>query len=512
MKQKITIQFILFYFLSLSLIAQIDITWNGNINNDWATADNWSTGSVPSTDANVEIPSGLTNYPTASGAVTVNTVTMASGTSLLVQNDFTGTITYNRNLASNNWYLISSPVDGEDAFDLLINTGDISENASGQEAIGTYFEGTWTYNYASPFVSGIGYAVKKDTSGNLPFTGTLKTDDVAAESQAGVGTFVLLGNPYPSYIAANTNADSNNNILTINTDELAEATIWLWNASTESYDTKNNASNSFHIAPVQGFFVKKKNNSSTFNITESMQSHGTGATFQKNVRPEIKLSLTSEAISKKSEIYYISGTTKSFDNGYDSSIFGGASHEFVVYTEVAENGTGRKLGIQSLPPSDYENIVIPVGVIAEANKEIIFSTETSNLPTGINVYLEDRIENTFTKLDDANSEYKIKTTEKLDGVGRFYLHTKSSSALSIDSIDLNSIRIYKTNANNLRISGLAQGSSSFKLFNLLGREVLSTSFSTNGNKDIALPNLASGVYIVQLETESGKLNKKITLN
>jgi trimeric autotransporter adhesin len=183
-----------------------------------------------------------------------------------------------------------------------------------------------------------------------------------------------------------------------------------------------------------------------------------------------------------------------------------------VYTEVAENGTGRKLGIQSLPPSDYENIVIPVGVIAEANKEIIFSTETSNLPTGINVYLEDRIENTFTKLDDANSEYKIKTTEKLDGVGRFYLHTKSSSALSIDSIDLNSIRIYKTNANNLRISGLAQGSSSFKLFNLLGREVLSTSFSTNGNKDITLPNLASGVYIVQLETESGKLNKKITLN
>ena len=50
-----------------------------------------------------------------------------------------------------------------------------------------------------------------------------------------------------------------------------------------------------------------------------------------------------------------------------------------------------------------------------------------------------------------------------------------------------------------------------KLFNILGKQVLSSAFTSNGVKDIYLPNLATGVYIVQLETEAGNLNKKIVL-
>jgi hypothetical protein len=40
---------------------------------------------------------------------------------------------------------------------------------------------------------------------------------------------------------------------------------------------------------------------------------------------------------------------------------------------------------------------------------------------------------------------------------------------------------------------------------------MNTSFNANGAKEISLPNLAAGIYIVQLETQSGKLNKKIVL-
>ncbi len=40
---------------------------------------------------------------------------------------------------------------------------------------------------------------------------------------------------------------------------------------------------------------------------------------------------------------------------------------------------------------------------------------------------------------------------------------------------------------------------------------MSSSFKSNGVKDISLPKLAKGVYIVQLTTEAGKLNKKIIL-
>ena len=94
--------------------------------------------------------------------------------------------------------------------------------------------------------------------------------------------------------------------------------------------------------------------------------------------------------------------------------------------------------------------------------------------------------------------------------GRFYLHT-NSEALSTDTALLNSISIYKSNARTLRIVGLQDGKASIKLFNLLGKQVMTSNFNTTGVKELTLPNLSMGVYIVQLETESGKLNKKIVL-
>ena len=38
-----------------------------------------------------------------------------------------------------------------------------------------------------------------------------------------------------------------------------------------------------------------------------------------------------------------------------------------------------------------------------------------------------------------------------------------------------------------------------------------TTFEAATSKDLTLPNLATGIYIIQLETETGKLNKKIIL-
>ena len=69
----------------------------------------------------------------------------------------------------------------------------------------------------------------------------------------------------------------------------------------------------------------------------------------------------------------------------------------------------------------------------------------------------------------------------------------------------------KTNNSNLRITGLQNGEASVKIFNILGKQVLQKSFTANGAKDIPLPNLATGIYIVQLQNEAGSLSKKIIL-
>ena len=155
-------------------------------------------------------------------------------------------------------------------------------------------------------------------------------------------------------------------------------------------------------------------------------------------------------------------------------------------------------------------MVIPVGVKAEAGKEITFSVDALNFPSGINVYLEDKITNTFTRLDKANSNYKVTLESTLEGIGRFYLHTKPS-VLNTADVLLENISIYKTNNSNLRVVGLQKGNATIKLYNILGKQMITTSFEANEIKNISLPNLAKGVYIVQLSNETGKLNKKIII-
>ena len=86
----------------------------------------------------------------------------------------------------------------------------------------------------------------------------------------------------------------------------------------------------------------------------------------------------------------------------------------------------------------------------------------------------------------------------------------SKSALNIDdNIVLENSSIYKSNATTLKIVGLPNGNATIKLFDILGKQVLNTSFKSVGVKEITVPKLATGVYIVHLETETSKLNKKI---
>ncbi|MCI2228206.1 T9SS type A sorting domain-containing protein [Polaribacter sp. MSW13] len=499
--------------------------WNGSTSSDWETAANWSSNSVPnSATANVRIPSGLSNYPTALNSTTVNYGYIESGATLIAQDAFTGTLTYERSLGTNNWYLISSPVTGETVTDFMgahtLATGTINTDNRG---IAKYINDGSAWNYyqdgyagGDTFANGQGYSVSLANPDDISFTGTMPINDVTIPITTDTNGFNLVGNPYPSFIAANNNANGTNNVLKINdtdNDFLTESTIWLWNEGNNSYDIVNHTTNnaSFQIAPGQGFFVSSNGNN-TLSITEAMQSHQGTDTFQRsaNTRTEIQLIVSDGTNTKNADIFYIDGTTTGFDNGYDSSIFGGVSHSFAIYTEAVSNGTGKKLGVQSLPNADLETMIIPVGVKAAAGKEITFTAEAFNLPSDIKVFLEDRATNTFTRLDETDSHYTITLNNALNGIGRFYIHT-TPSVLKVNNNTLNTVSIFKTNTSTIRINGLPQGKATVSLFNVLGKQVVNNSFSANGVKDISLPKLATGIYIVKLQTETGNLTKKIIL-
>ncbi len=497
-------------------------TWDGSESNDWGTATNWS-NDIPNTNSDVVIPMGLANYPTASAAVSVKSVSLASSTSLIAQSTFAGSVTYHRTIPTAgtspaDWYLISSPVIGQD-IDTFVSAEGLATGTGNNLGLGAYNNTTKAWDYyqndasgSGNFISGDGRAISLAAAGDISFTGTLNTDGVGIPITLNANGYNLIGNPYTSYIPANTNANATNNILDINTTSLIQETVWFWNASTDTYDEINQTSASMFIAPAQGFFVLS-NGTNTFNFTEAMQSHQSSDTFQRgttSTRPEINLVMTNGTDTRDTDIFYIDGTTTGWDNGYDSSIFGGVANEFSVYTHLVSDSEGQDLGIQSLPNSGFEEMVIPVGINAVSGTQITLSATVVNFPEGIKVYLEDKEDNSFTTLSDS-SNFSTTLPDNLRGIGRFYLHTNTNT-LSIDDPSINKhVSIYPSSRENLHIVGVQNGKATIQLYNILGKEVLRTSFEGQGVNDITLPILSSGVYIIQLVTEKGTINKKINL-
>ena len=496
-------------------VTPVVIFWNGNEDNEWSNVNNWSTNYLPANNnAVVVIPGGLSNYPTATEPVSVNSVIMNSGSSLIAAGTFTGIITYNRTLIDD-WHLIASPVVGETIENMYLKNNFI-EATNSDIGLASYLYDSNTWNYyknttTGAITSGQGYSSKLASLGDVSFTGTMATTDIAISSFGRTIDYNLVGNPYPSYI----NIES---FLNENSNNLEEKTLWMDRYDDVElkrvYKPISLTSTLKHIAPTQGFFVQPKEESTVLNFTRDMQSHQSVDTFQKtnsSERPEIKLLITNGTSTKYTDIFYIEGTTTGFDNGYDSSIFNSTA-SFSLYTNTITNSSGRKLAIQSLPNSDYESMAVPVGITADADKEITFSATAINLPAGIKVYLEDRELNVFTELIAVDTDvYKVDLAAAVNGVGRFYLHT-SQKVLDVSYVPiLTNIKIYTTTNTNLRIVGLPEGAKALKLYNIIGQEIMSTSFNTNGVKDIALPNLSKGVYTVQLKIGSEIIREKIFL-
>ena len=449
--------------------------------------------------------------PTGDSITTVDGTVLNAGASLIAEgtSTVTGNVTYNRNLATTNWYLMSSPVVGETYDDTYVTANSIASGTLDNRGIALYTSSNDSWNYmqsgeTATFTSGNGYSVKRSATGDISFTGTLNVADVGVTLSNYGNRFNLLGNPYTSYI---------NSAPFLANAALSETeTIWVYDqtlSTNGSYVVKTLAEN-FILAPGQGFFVKANAAGGSVNFAETNQIH-TSDTFQRTSITEVKIQLSVNDAIQYAKLYYLNTTTTGFDVGYEGEVFGGTTDEFSIYTHLLTDNVGKKYQVQSLPNSEYETMIVPLGVKAAANKEIIISAEALNLPAGVNVFLEDKQTDTFTRLDEANSNYTITLTDNLDGIGRFYLHT-TSSVLSTKNVKQDHISIYKTNNFTLRIVGLSKGTANIKLYNILGKEMMRAAFTSQAVKEIYLPKLAAGIYIVQLKTAAGTTNKKIILN
>ena len=104
----------------------------------------------------------------------------------IVSGTSAGNVTYNRILTSkpaneDGWHLVSFPVAGEVFDNDYVTNNNIASGSDFNLVIATYING-WTY-LQSPSgsissASGIGYSMKRDSNGDVSFTGTINTVDV----------------------------------------------------------------------------------------------------------------------------------------------------------------------------------------------------------------------------------------------------------------------------------------------------------------------------------------------
>ena len=514
-----------------NIVATISTNWTGDVDTNWTDTGNWSNSTLPSGDVDINLFNGKSNYPTVLGSENISvrnllvgasaSLTLNSGSSLIVHGTSSGNVTYKRTLAdtggtdtSDNWYLVSSPVNAQDIDTFIAREGlatGTGTNIGLTEKYNTAID-TWTYYQSgtsvySNFTPGKGFAIKLATAGeDIYFEGTIRGSDQTRTLNTSGNGFNLVANAYTSYMDTATMLSDNAGVL-LDGDE----NIWVWNSVSKSYDVKM-IGEAYKLAPGQAFFVRSDGNDGTLDIKKSYQVHNSSDTFQKTEnRPEIHLSLSDGSLSRRAKIYYTDNATTGFDNGWDGRTFGGITNPFDIFTNLVTGNQGKKYQVQSLPKSDMESTIVPIGITADTGEEITFTAEAMNLPAGLKVFLEDRQTNTFTRLDEANGEYKVTLSQDVNDVGRFYLHT-TAAALSVPEVHLENVSVYTTHATNIRIEGIALGKTQMKLVNMLGKEVLQQKFSSNGVSDIAIPKLARGIYIVQLNTEKGKLNKKIIID
>ncbi|MDG1314186.1 MAG: hypothetical protein P8P29_01510, partial [Flavobacteriaceae bacterium] len=343
----------------------------------WNETTNWSNGALPTSIDNVAVLSGA-EVTLNTDATIVDLKVKANlkinlGKSLIVTGDVTGednNVYYKRILTANavdaeGWHLVASPVSGETYDDAYVTAEGIASGSGNNRGIASYVtsDNSWDYMQAgesNTFTSGLGYTMKRSSTGQVKFIGNLNTNDAgvnATISTVGNG-YNLLGNPYTAFINSQTFLTDNNTNL--------EQQIWVWDQTGGGNYLVKSAGEAFEVAPGQGFFVKA-NNGTTVNFAENNQSAQTTDTFLKtNTESELKLLMNDGENNRFAKIFFTDTATTGFDSGWEGEVFGGIANKVDVFTELVSDNQGKNYQVQSLPISEMESMVIPVGVIAEA--------------------------------------------------------------------------------------------------------------------------------------------------
>ena len=489
------------------------------------------------------------NFSNASSTITLSGVITLNSDSnefamLQVKGSFadpnsSGFIDYKKHMVSaSTWELAGSPVSSLSINTFVNSNSDIADNGS-QYGIGVYDNtsevyasgsgsgaNTWlnyttsTVGSAGNFISGKGYQMATDGGSEVSFKGKLTTGSVSinctnneeGSSSPSDGTrYSLLANPYSTYINVST-------FLTTNSTDLHadNGSVYVWNGSSM---TAKSGDSGYKLAPGEGFIIGTVGPDETIRqvdfTTSMMATDGgdnaiSGDPMEDNVA---RFTLKAEQAGNEftSDIYFVEGRTDGFDFLYDAGTLGMMGSELIA-TRLIDGDQGLDLGAQSLEYFEMSDKIIPLAIYANQAEEYKISISENSTPADLNIYLEDAFEETMTDLKAG--DYVFTPTNEVSGAGRFFIHT-TADTMSNGEVSTSMLNAFKeVNANYITLEGLATqlNNINVSLYNILGRKVLSTSLSNNMNtQTISTLGMASGIYVIELESGNDRLTKKLII-
>ncbi len=271
----------------------------------------------------------------------------------------------------------------------------------------------------------------------------------------------------------------------------------------------SNGANALKLASGEAFFVKSKAGSGTVSFTTAMKTHTSDA-FKSAVLdpPAVTLFVEDGAQKLSTTVNYISGMTKGLDPGFDAGLFnGGGGSPFTLYTRLIEDN-GVDFTIQCLPDNDYENMVIPVGLRAASGSAVTFKAVATNLPSDLKVVLEDRVTNTFTRLDGGGT-YSVTLNTASAGPGRFFLRTGTIvSAVPGDlTVDLKVVAL--PNQQIIQVFGNVNLPARALVYDMNGKLFTAKVLTGIDLNEIPLVNAANGLYLLKIESNKAPVTQKV---
>ena len=475
------------------------------------------------------VNSALTNAAGTGGLVVKSDQTNTGSLKILLSTAATGTV--ERYMSASAWHIVSAPAtENLIAFfarNLVIpalngtTTLGIMDYNTGSNNWNGYLVGGISGTVGS-LVSGKGYLVRTATPTIaaptiLDFQGALKAGPNDVTLTTG---WNCVGNPFTSSIQI---SNGSNSFLTVNTTKLAETIdpnhigVYYWNDADNKYDVINEIDGATYAQSGQGFFVKAKTGLITegggkndfVSFTPAMQVHQVAQAFKSATiaYPSIKLLATNNEEQVSTDVKFVDGSTMGLDKGYDAGILK-AGATFSVYTRLVEDN-GVEFQLQCLPPTGYDKLVIPVGIDSKAGGEIVLSVETVQLEAGCKVILEDKLTNTFTDL--SKGSYKAAVAANTAGTGRFYLHTGDIVSGLEDQLLLGKVTAYARGNKEIRVLGEVGDGAVATLFNGLGQVVLTKKLGAGNLNIIGLPNLSSGLYLLNINDKGTSQTIKVMI-